>query len=243
MRRSVEDGLYDRFFKKPVVPARGTPLPENVLAAGLRSTTQETLPSEPVRPAYTPASLQLVGKHIHVTLPSGNTVNVTTLSSRKEPVTEKPVQYIPEEKTPSFSETISPVPRTPATETMTAPKAVVAAAQQDNNNDAVNYYPSQPSPSYSWTTLVGLITGIATLVGLGVMIGMSINRVKPGQLAAKEPDPVIPQPVQTAAAPANTVPLATNTAGNNLPVRPILPAIFSDSPSCSAKQTGSSRRH
>jgi hypothetical protein len=54
--------------------------------------------------------------------------------------------------------------------------------------------------------------------------------VKPAQLAAKEPGPVISQPAQTAAAPANTVPLAANTPANttspvtntatNIPVAP-----------------------
>src|ERR1700737_2347883 len=71
----VEEQPYDRFFKKPVVPARGTPLPQNVLAAGLQPEAEEKLPPEPARPVYTPASLQVVGKHIHVTLPSGNTLN------------------------------------------------------------------------------------------------------------------------------------------------------------------------
>ena len=205
----VEEQPYDRFFKKPVVPARGTPLPQNVLAAGLQPAAEETLSPETPRPAYTPASLQLVGKHIHVTLPSGNTLNVTTVSNRKEQGAERPVPSISEEKQPSFAESISQVPLTPVTETLVISKANKPVEKQEKQETvSTGYYPAvQPASAYSWTTLVGLITGIATLVGLGIMIGLAINRGKP-QLAGNEL-PVI-QETQKQAAPA-----VTASAGNS----------------------------
>ena len=212
----VEEQPYDRFFKKPVVPARGTPLPQNVLAADLQPAAEEKLPPETARPAYTPASLQLVGRHIHVTLPSGNTVNVTTLPARKEQAAERPAQYITEEKKPSFSETISPVPRTPVTETLVVPKANKPAEKQEPEAvTATSYYPARPASSYSWTTLVGLVTGIATLVGLGVMIGLAINHGKP-PLAQQEVPAV--QETQKTASPAPSV---TEPAANTATVAPV----------------------
>jgi hypothetical protein len=207
----VEEQPYDRFFKKPVVPARGTPLPETLLAAGSQPVAHETLNSEPQRPAYTPASLQLVGKHIHVTLPSGNTLNVTTVSNRREQVADNPVQHTTEEKKPSFSESISQVSLTPVMETV-APVKTARAIGADEN-EASSYYPVQsPASSYSWTTLVGLITGIATLVGLGIMIGLSINRTKPGE--ARTDAPAGQETQQVAAAPVVTEPANSPATGS-----------------------------
>ncbi len=149
----VEEQPYDRFFKKPVVPARGTPLPETLLSAGLQPTGRDTLTSEPQRPAYMPASLQVVGKHIHVTLPSGNTLNVTTVSTRREQAADNPVQHTTEEKKPSFSESISSIPLTPVTETVGAVKSARAIGEDETG--AASYYPAQapnlliPGPCWS----------------------------------------------------------------------------------------------
>jgi len=215
----VEEQPFDRFYKKPVVPARGTPLPQNHFAEpALRPEATTTAPPEINRPAYAPATAS-VGRHIHVTLPSGNTLNVTTLSNRATPAAEKSVQPVPEERKPSFAETISAQPLLATVpETLRSRKVEEPVETENTRAGSNSHYYTAPAPTagFSWTTMMGMIIGIATLVGLGVMIGLSINRGKPELAQAKENSLV--QPKQSAApaaavnSPAEHVPLIDNTA-------------------------------
>ncbi len=213
----VEEQPYDRFYKRPVVPARGTPLPQNIIEPVYR--TEEAAPvavpvaaipvaaapvaapavaAETVRPAFSPSTAS-VGKHIHVTLPSGSTLNVTALPNRREP--EKSVQPAPEEQTPSFATTLASQPRfAPVAETLPTPakRAAVAAIGLEEVVAGKESYYAAPAPaaagSFSWTMMVGLVVGIATLVGLGIMIGLSMNHRKAELASVKESSLVQPQP-------------------------------------------------
>src|SRR5882672_9717455 len=80
----VEEQPYDRFYKKPVVPARGTPLPQNIVTTAYQPEPAVVARPETPRPSFSPVTAS-VGRHIHVILPSGNTLNVTTLPGRSVP--------------------------------------------------------------------------------------------------------------------------------------------------------------
>jgi len=216
----VEEQPFDRFYKKPVVPARGTPFPQNHFAEpALRPEATTTAPPEISRPAYAPATAS-VGRHIHVTLPSGNTLNVTTLSGRVTPPAEKSVQPAPEERKPSFAETLSAQPLfATVPETLRSRKVEETIETESTHAGSNSHYYTAPAPAagFSWTTMMGMIIGIATLVGLGVMIGLSINRGKPELAQAKENNLVQPKqlaqpPAAAINSPAEHVPLIDNTA-------------------------------
>jgi hypothetical protein len=239
----VEEQPYDRFFKKPVVPARGTPLPRNIIEPVLEMETvampvaeaaplAASIPAyapvaampavETSRPVFSPAAAS-VGRHIHVTLPSGNTLNVTTLPGRAMPAPEKSVQPPTEEKPASFATTLSAQPHfAPVDETVPGRRnatAAMATVPAQAANDSSHYYPgtSSAAAGFSWTTVIGMVTGIATLVGLGIMIGLSINRSKPEIAAVTSvKENVLAQPVQSIhrqGPPAAQAP-ADNTTGN-----------------------------
>src|SRR5450432_917382 len=83
----VEEQPYDRFYKKQ---------PPQKLVTEERYTNRSYINSpaktnEPVqqqqpvaRPVYNYNTKDLPGRHIHVTLPSGNTLNLTTIVAKKE---------------------------------------------------------------------------------------------------------------------------------------------------------------
>lgn len=223
----IEEQPYDRFYKKPVVPARGTPLPQNFVEPVARQEAAEPgyapvavpvaapVAAETSRPAFSPATAS-VGKHIHVTLPSGNTLNVTTLSGRAMPAPEKNVQPAPEEKHPGFAATLSSQPLfAPVPETVPVRKTALAAEPEAAAANGT-YYPAAPAAAagFSWTTIVGMVVGIATLVGLGIMIGLSINHRTPELADVKESSLVQPKPLaRQTSTPAEHTPI-DNTISN-----------------------------
>ena len=246
----IEEQPYDRFYKKPVVPARGTPLPQNIIEPALRPEPAVASVYAPVsapvaaavpvaaetsRPAFSPATAS-VGRHIHVTLPSGNTLNVTTLSGRATAVQEKSVQLVPEEKQPGFAATLSAQPLfAPVAETVPARKTAMAA-EPESAVVSNTYFPaaSTAAAGFSWTTVVGMVVGIATLVGLGIMIGLSINHRKPELAGVKEnslAQPATPVVRQTSS-PAEHTPVDNTISNTNIPVsstgsitRPVKPPV------------------
>ena len=215
----VEEQPYDRFYKKPA-QQKHSRFEERVSNTSFSSTTlkkEEVIRGEwkekEERPVIKPAySIQpTAGRHIHVTLPSGNTVNVNTVTARKEPVEEQK-KFQPmveaEEKKSSFTENISAPYQTITTENTrilkkeTAVKVLATGSNNVIKDNQVSYsYPAQPNSNFQWTTLLGLFVGIATLVGLGIMIGLSISRTKneliPGTGIAKKTSPVITAPVNS----------------------------------------------
>jgi hypothetical protein len=199
----IEEQPYDRFYKKPV-QQRSTRLEEKNFSSSFNPGTikrEEVKQDAPVlKPAYT--IQPVVGKHIHVILPSGNTVNVTSISTKKEPADEKRFYQPPvEEKKSSFSESISAPYQTSTKENATP---VIKEAEQkpkEINNYKSDYYnKTKVAAGFSWTVVLGLFVGVATLVGLGVMIGLSINSGRNNDIAisktaAKNTNQVISAPV------------------------------------------------
>jgi hypothetical protein len=220
----VEEQPYDRFYKKQ--PAQKTTAAENrnsysgyshyqSNAVKENKQSKETIsPVQPVaKPAYEYNLNGLPARHIHVTLPSGNTVNLTTLVSKKEnkePIDnagnnatgKKQIPLHTDEQAPAFL--AEPVAK--SLNTVARPMPAITAVSTDNSG----YANIIPQPGFSWTLLSGAVIGIATMVGLGIMIGLSINREKSetafnNALAQKTKQ--VQQPV-------------TQALSNNLPVVP-----------------------
>jgi len=195
----VEEQPYDRFYKKQpqqksiLTEEKNTHFSYTPPPARASETVQPPQQQPAARPAYNYNVQDLPGRHIHVTLPSGNTLNLTTLVAKKEitaaskdateankiPVYTESTAIAAEKTQPSFAETIA-VPPPVAKETRTT--AATADLNPEKNNR--DNYPAMPpvyqaSPAgFSWTLVLGAVTGIATMVGLGIMIGLSMNRDK-----------------------------------------------------------------
>jgi hypothetical protein len=175
----VEEQPYDRFFKKPS-PQKAGITEERSNGVSFAS----TIAKKEERPTTVPAIEPLytmqppAGRHIHVTLPSGNRVNLTTITSKKEAVEERVSYPAPaEERSVSFTETISQAYSVPVKETKTVIKETGERIKETFPVGSYAYS-TRPNPGFSWTLVMGLVLGIATLVGLGIMIGLSINREK-----------------------------------------------------------------
>ncbi|MBS1564540.1 MAG: hypothetical protein JST39_09115, partial [Bacteroidetes bacterium] len=189
----VEEQPYDRFYKKPVVPARGTPLPQNIIEPVYQpesaAAAASSSPAESPRPAFSPSAASM-GRHIHVTLPSGSRLNVTAVSSRSNASVPAAAENAPAKDAEDIHAAYKPSsPAAPektfATTLASQPRFAPVDERLDNGAYAAaqeNVYPvshTNASSGYSWTTLMGMVVGIATLVGLGIMIGLSMNRSKP----------------------------------------------------------------
>ena len=194
----IEEQPYDRFYKKQP-PQKLFALEEKNTAPNYQAAayapvakTNETVQpqSTPVKsipqtlPAYSaaqPTIQTLPGRHIHVTLPSGNTVNLTTVVAKKEnkeikntiDINQVPA-YLPSVQ-PAAIEPVYPINRGSFYEPVknvdnTFPEPAVYAAP---------VYINQPSQTgFSWSLIAAACIGIATLVGLGIMIGLAISRDK-----------------------------------------------------------------
>lgn len=177
---AIEEQPYDRFFKKP---AAGTAPKKEAETTTVTSTalTRETEKTTAREKTFQPPVYSTAARHIHVTLPSGNTVNVTTVNNTREPVQPKniPQQAPVTEEKISFTKTIAQ-PYQPAIveETIAPPVSAVKEKKVRREEQNKQYYPATASPAnnFSWTTILGLFVGIATLVGLGIMIGLSMNK-------------------------------------------------------------------
>ncbi len=215
----VEEQPYDRFYKKQ-------PAQKPIAATEQRAAVP---PIVPVLPIYQYNVADLPAKHIHVTLPSGNTVNLTTLVAKKE-VKEQPepaenkkinadkinlvlpaTPVLTEQRLPSFSEKAHSSLHPEKVTTPTAVAAISPATGNENNERSFIGRPQSAGNSFSWTLVLGGIVGIATLVGLGIMIGLSINRTKTeaafeAALRTKSVSPVADKtPVQAATIPAVSI--------------------------------------
>jgi len=188
----IEEQPYDRFYKKQ--PA------QQVLAAEDRSSYSSfsSYQSNPVkennqakeilplvrpgdsRPSYDYNTKDLPARHIHVTLPSGNTVNLTTLVSKKENKEaidnnngyvqmRKEALRSDEQKQPMLAEAFSA-----SAKNLSA--GIITATTTTTASEPLVYQSRQTG--FSMTLIGGAIVGIATMVGLGIMIGLSINRDK-----------------------------------------------------------------
>lgn len=236
----VEEQPYDRFYKKQPAQKLVTEEKSNYTAYQLRSTKEpkennqpkekdkELAPPVPpaaVRPSYNYNLQNLPARHIHVTLPSGNTVNLTTLVTKKENQepgsgtsysnTRKEIVVVPNEQKPGNSLC---QPDALANASGTEKKFLAASGSADKSfaaeafQQAPVYTPAQSG--LSWTLVAGAVVGIATMVGLGIMIGLAMNREK-NEIAFNQAishrSKQVSQPVQTQSLP-NNLPAVPTTA-------------------------------
>jgi len=183
---AIEEQPYDRFYKKQ--PPQKLFAEEKNMHPSFSGNTAKTndngTSQQPSPASFSPVRehgfQSLPGRHIHVTLPSGNTVNLTTLVSKKE---NKEIKEPEPFRTPAGTETRQPV-YTP----VAAPVIIKESVYNDIGSfDKTNYnqpvYPAKKTgllavTGLSWGLLAASFIGIATLVGLGIMIGLAMNRDK-----------------------------------------------------------------
>lgn len=200
----IEEQPYDRFYKKQT-PQKSTATEDRYINRSytpLPAIVNEVAsPQQPVaRPTYNYNAQALPGKHIHVTLPSGNTINLTTLVAKKEARETKEVtsannisagiqsttinttvhESIAEKKQPLFTKPII-IPEQPVLNEfkVVATPAGNSTVKPNGANHTIQQPVYQAPPAdFSWTLILGAVIGIATMVGLGIMIGLSMNREK-----------------------------------------------------------------
>jgi len=188
----VEEQPYDRFYKKqPPQKLFSEERNSHNSYTSFQTKSNDTFyQQQPIAasarvtplPDYTapPSPQKLPGRHIHVTLPSGNTVNLNTLVAKKENYQPRDnanaaVNKVPamaDTKQPGFSESIYETTRPVIKESVTP----IAPLTDGYNDRPVQLH--QPVAAWSWSLIAAAFIGIATLVGLGIMIGLSINRDK-----------------------------------------------------------------
>ncbi len=190
----IEEQPYDRFYKKPTQQKHSRFEDRtSVTPVSVTSILKDDWKEREEKPALKPATYSIMpvtARHIHVTLPSGNSVSLTK-TIKKETNEEKPLYQsliTTEDKKTSFTENITAPYKTISTQNILSgikeplknqKPAAIVAENIDNNTTAKFQHPAYPVASlagYEWTTLLGLFVGIATLVGLGIMIGLSISR-------------------------------------------------------------------
>ncbi len=220
----VEEQPFDRFYKKPSATEEPPPsILEQKRLARLQQETearQQYLKPQPAKPAAVaipvtavtaPAAIspKIVGPHIHVTMPVLQTAATTTAT------------VSPKEQTKAVSNTTSFQPKQPSTVTATAVAQKIThpvEAQPVYSKTATAGYKKN---EFNWTTYIGLGIGVLTLVGLGIMIGMSIikqeNELVKKQYIEQQLKPTIKkQPPTTAPVGTATMPVATVTEQANL---------------------------
>ena len=188
----VEEQPYDRFYKKQPPQklfseerhTHNSYTPYQAKSNDAYYAQQPAMPSTRVAPLpdYTapPSVHKLPGRHIHVTLPSGNTVNLSTLAARREynpPKDSVAIHKIPatdDTKQTGFSEPIYQTARLVTAD----PVQTDTAAPLGTGYNMQPVYGRQPVTGWSWSLVAAACIGIATMVGLGIMIGLSINRDK-----------------------------------------------------------------
>lgn len=188
---AIEEQPYDRFYKKQppqkLFSEERTTHPSFSNITG-RNTEQPQQQQQPAPAAIPPVEQDhrfqsLPARHIHVTLPSGSRVNLTTLVSKKE---NKETRDIP----PVKNNDAKPEPS--AAPVQSIPTSFVTQTDAnttfvDEKAADISYRPKQvqANSGLSWGLIAAAFIGIATLVGLGIMIGLSISRDK-SELAFNE---------------------------------------------------------
>ena len=185
----VEEQPYDRFYKKQPAQKLFATEEKNSHAAYVpvvakANETMQPQQSQAAQPTKDYTVQPLPGRHIHVTLPSGNTVNLTTLVAKKE---NKESREINETNKPAYIETRQPAYSEPVYNaappvTKEINKKIITASLENADNNIEPVYVNRPRAyqfaGFSWSLIAAAFIGIATLVGLGIMIGLSMNREK-----------------------------------------------------------------
>ena len=171
---AIEEQPYDRFYKKQppqkLFSEERTNHPSfsNVTARAAEHLPQQPPPVATVPPVHDRSYQSLPGRHIHVTLPSGNTVSLTTLVSKKDTRELKETEPVKQTDTRPTAFTTAVAKETTADNTYSHVKTI---------HEPV--YSNRPAATgLSWGLIAAAFIGIATLVGLGIMIGLSISRDK-----------------------------------------------------------------
>ena len=188
----VEEQPYDRFYKKQTPQKLFATEEKNTNAFYISSVAKANEAVQPqqfpiAQPAPDYRAQSLPGRHIHVILPSGNTVNLTTLVAKKEnkeskdpfEINRTPASYT-ETRQPAFADSVYNTDPPVIKETN---KNSIAVTRENAGNGTEISYVNQsgvyrPATGFSWSLIAAAFIGIATLVGLGIMIGLSINREK-----------------------------------------------------------------
>ncbi len=205
---AIEEQPYDRFYKKQ--PAQKLFSEERTSHPSFSNITNKVSDNLPTAPSSLPVAERnyqpLPGRHIHVTLPSGNTVNLTTLVTKKEnKELKEPTSF---KNTPALQPVNAPVSKQPDAD------AAHSFAITNNEPVFINKPASSSASSLSWGLIAAAFIGIATLVGLGVMIGLSINRDK-SDLAFNEA--ILNKSKQSSLPRTTRTDQANPTTGNVLP--------------------------
>ncbi|MDX1937959.1 MAG: hypothetical protein SFU21_12635 [Flavihumibacter sp.] len=172
----VEEQPFDRFYKKPADEPTAPSVLEQKRLARLQKEKEaqqqytKPQPAKTVTPTHTvaanppaTASIKAVAPHIHVTLPvSQTTVASTATAATKEPV--KPVTNTTAQRTAQLSDNTTTATAVPNTILQTTAKPANTVTETIAYKQA----------GFNWTTYMGLGVGILTLLGLGIMIGMSV---------------------------------------------------------------------
>lgn len=203
----VEEQPYDRFYKKEP-PQKLFTADEKISYSSFTSPVAKKKETAPVQaqPAFAAAQnfniQSLPARHIHVTLPSGNTINLNTLVNnagnrmQHGSTTEKTTAAAETEAKPVLQAERVEAARARALAASTKPVAPISRSGNIYNSDisfeknlaTVNVQApvlamqqdrrQQPLAGFSWSLIAAAFIGIATLVGLGIMIGLSMNREK-----------------------------------------------------------------
>jgi hypothetical protein len=174
----VEEQPYDRFYKKqqpqelfqiadrPVAQARQTyASPANL---GEQKPVAEPSVVQTALPHYHPMP-SIPAKNIHVTLPSGNSINLQQLVMKADSKQQQALAAMAAEPEAYGA-------AKPATVLLKTTIAAPVDASTVKLADVEQFQQRRAVAAFPWSLAAAAFIGIATLVGLGIMIGLSINR-------------------------------------------------------------------
>lgn len=206
---AVEEQPFDRFYKKPTEePAAPSVLEQKRLARlqKEKEAQQQYTRPQPAKAVATTktvaATIKTAAPHIHVTLPATTTTVATTPTSATAKEFTKPVTTTTEQKPVSLPDRTTIATAAPDT-------LLHTIAKPANTATATVAY---KQTSFNWTTYMGLGVGILTLLGLGVMIGMSLvkqqNELVKQQYIQQQLNPAQKQQPQTTEKETTPAPVA-----------------------------------
>lgn len=193
----VEEQPYDRFYRKDP-PQKLFTADEKISYSSFTPPAKKiaAVPAQP-QPAFAATAdfnlSSLPARHIHVTLPSGNTINLNTLvknagnKAQKDPASAAE----PEAVTELQAERVEAV-RARALAASAKP-AALNTVSSDTYKSGISFEKEkatvntpalafsdrqQPVAGLPWSLIAAAFIGVATLVGLGIMIGLAMNREK-----------------------------------------------------------------
>ncbi|MFT3934733.1 MAG: hypothetical protein QM726_14005 [Chitinophagaceae bacterium] len=193
---AIEEQPYDRFYKKqPEQKLFSEERAQSALLNKEKETVKTDKTPNPVTSKAPEYSIKaLPGKHIHVILPSGNTVNLNALVAKNENTTPKETVSIDNAESAYSNGAISEQTAVKAIAQSSFKKEepvaepIVAKAIGEYDLPDTNSYETQPivyttqntnSSGFSWGLIAAAFIGFATLVGLGIMIGLTLAK-QPG---------------------------------------------------------------